>query len=84
MSFVSNFTDPNTMNNDKIIDRDQLQNDLITEMIDDMDLKTMASLLYDYMNHSYDKYSVDELITEVEEYYPHLMEEWTYRSAPDP
>tara|TARA_R100001224_G_C3899663_1_gene108022 strand:- start:167 stop:394 length:228 start_codon:yes stop_codon:yes gene_type:complete len=75
MSFVSNFTDPNTMNNDKIIDRDQLQNDLITEMIDDMDLKTMASLLYDYMNHSYDKYSVDELITEVEEYYPHLMEE---------
>ena len=75
MSVVSNFTDPNTMNNDKIIDRDQLQNDLITEMIDDMDLKTMASLLYDYMNHSYDKYSVDELITEVEEYYPHLMEE---------
>ena len=75
MSFVSNFTDPNTMNNDKIIDRDQLQNDLITEMIDDMDLKTMASILYDYMDHSYDKYSVDELITEVEEYYPHLMEE---------
>ena len=64
-----------TETNDKIIDRDQLQNDLITEMIDDMDLKTMASLLYDYMNHSYDKYSVDELITEVEEYYPHLMEE---------
>ena len=84
MSFVSNFTDPNTMNNDKIIDRDQLQNDLITEMIDDMDLKTMASLLYDYMNHSYDKYSVDELITEVEEYYPHLMEEWTYRTVTDP
>ena len=75
MSFVSNFTDPNTMNNDKIIDRDQLQNDLITEMIDDMDLKTMASILYDYMDHSYDKYSVDELITEVEEYYPHLLEE---------
>ena len=84
MSVVSNFTDPNTMNNDKIIDRDQLQNDLITEMIDDMDLKTMASLLYDYMNHSYDKYSVDELITEVEEYYPHLMEEWTYRTVTDP
>ena len=75
MSFVSNFTDSNTMNNDKIIDRDQLQDDLITEMIDDMDLKTMASILYDYMDHSYDKYSVDELITEVKEYYPHLLEE---------
>ena len=84
MSFVSNFTDSNTMNNDKIIDRDQLQNDLITEMIDDMDLKTMASILYDYMDHSYDKYSVDELIVEVEEYYPHLLEEWTYRTVTDP
>ena len=60
---------------DNIIDRDELQDDLIEQMIDDMDLKTMASLLYDYMNHSYDKYTVDELIEEVKEYYPHLLEE---------
>ena len=60
---------------DNIINRDQLQDDLIEQMIDDMDLKTMASLLYDYMNDSYDKYTVDELIEEVEEYYPDLLEE---------
>ena len=60
---------------EKIIDRDQLQDDLITRIIDDMDLKTMAACLYDYMNESYDKYSIDELIEEVEEYYPDIIEE---------
>jgi hypothetical protein len=60
---------------DKIIDRDQLQDDLITRIIDDMDLKTMWACLYDYMNESYDKYSVDEIIAEAEEYYPDLMDQ---------
>ena len=60
---------------DNIIDRDELQDDLITRIIDDMDLKTMARCLYDYMNQSYDKYSVDELIEEVEYNFPHLLEE---------
>ena len=58
-----------------LMNRSELQDDLITQMLDDMDLKTMASLLYDYMNDSYDKYTVDELIEEVKEYYPHLLEE---------
>ena len=40
-----------------------------------MDIKTMMAILYDNMSESYDKYSVDELIEEVEEYYPHLLEE---------
>ena len=39
MSFVSNFTDPNTMNNDKIIDRDALQDSMIQQILDDMDIK---------------------------------------------
>ena len=60
---------------DTIIDRDQLQDDLITRIIDDMDLKTMWACLYDYMNESYDKYSVDEIIAEAEEYYPDLMDQ---------
>ena len=64
-----------TQTTDNIIDRDQLQDDLITRIIDDMDLKTMARCLYDYMYQSYDKYTVDELIEEVEEYYPDLLEE---------
>ena len=64
-----------TMTKDKIIDRDALQDNMINQILDDMDIKTMMAILYDNMSESYDKYSVDELIAEVEEYYPHLLEE---------
>ena len=64
-----------TMTQDKIIDRDALQDSMIQQILDDMDIKTMMAILYDNMSESYDKYSVDELIAEVEEYYPHLLEE---------
>ena len=64
-----------TETNDKIINRDELQDAMIQQILDDMDIKTMMAILYDNMNESYDKYSVDELIAEVEEYYPHLLEE---------
>ena len=60
---------------DNIIDRDALQDDLIQQVLDDMDIKTMMAMLYDMMDDSYDKYSVDELIEEVKEYYPHLLEQ---------
>ena len=59
---------------DQIIDRDQLQDSMIQQILDDMDIKTMMTILYDNMSESYDKYSVDELIAEVEEYYPQLLE----------
>ena len=63
------------MTQDNIIDRDQLQDAMIQQILDDMDIKTMMAIFYDNMSESYDKYSVDELIAEVEEYYPHLLEE---------
>ena len=63
------------MTQDKIIDRDALQDNMIQQILDDMDIKTMMAILYDNMSESYDKYSTDELIAEVEEYYPHLLEE---------
>ena len=63
------------MTQDKIIDRDALQDNMIQQILDDMDIKTMMAILYDNMSESYDKYSVNELIAEVEEYYPHLLEE---------
>ena len=65
-----------TETTDKIIDRDQLQDAMINQILDDMDIKTMMAILYDNMSESYDKYSVDELIAEVEEYYPQLLEDW--------
>ena len=64
-----------TETQDKIIDRDELQASLINQILDDMDIKTMMAILYDNMDVEFDKYSVDELIEEVEEYYPHLLED---------
>ena len=63
------------MTKDKIIDRDELQDAMINQILDDMDIKTMMAILYDNMSNNYDSYTVDELIEEVEEYYPHLLEE---------
>jgi arginine/lysine/ornithine decarboxylase len=60
---------------DNIVNRDELQDNLINQILDDMDIKTMMALLYDMMDESYDNYSVNELIQEVEEYYPHLLED---------
>ena len=57
------------------MNRSELQDHLIQQIIDDMDIKTMAALLYDMMDESYDNYSEKELITEVNEYYPHLLED---------
>ena len=74
MAFLSTFDHTNPMT-DNIIDRDELQDNLINQILDDMDIKTMMAILYDNMSESYDKYSVDELIEEVKEYYPHLLED---------
>ena len=60
---------------DNIIDRDQLQDALIETIIDGMDHKNMWQFVYDSLNGNFDDYTVDELIKECEEYYPHLLED---------
>ena len=57
------------------MNRSELQAELINAIIDGMDLKTMWSVLDDYMQESYDKYTDEELMEEVKEYYPELLEE---------
>ena len=74
MSFVSNFDHTNSMT-DNIINRDNLQNAYIESIIDGMDHKTMYQYVYDNLSDHLDKYSEQELITEVEDYYPELLEE---------
>ena len=64
-----------TETKDNIINRDELQASYINQVLDDMDIKDMMAILYDYMDIEFDKYSVDELIEEVEEHYPHLLED---------
>ena len=68
MSFISFPTDPNTMN------RDQLQNDYIESIIDGMDHKDLWQYVYDTLEQNLEKYSDEELVTEVKDYYPHLLE----------
>ena len=60
---------------DNIIDRDKLQNAYIESIIDGMDHKSMYQYVYDSLEQNFEQYSVDELITEVEDYYPELLEE---------
>ena len=57
------------------MNRSELQDNMIQQIIDDMDIKTMAALLYDYFDADYDKYSDAELMEEVKEYCPHILEE---------
>ena len=59
------------------MNRSELQDNMIQQTLDDMDIKTMMAVLYDYLDADYDKYSDEELITEVKEYYPHILEEET-------
>ena len=64
-----------TQMTDKIIDRDQLQEAYIESIIDGMDHKTMYQFVYDSLNGNLDDYTVEELITEVVDYYPELLDQ---------
>ena len=74
MSFLSTFDHTNSMT-DNIIDRDNLQDAYINEIIDGMDIKDLMRIVYDNLEQNLEQYSVDELIEEVDEYYPHLLED---------
>ena len=64
-----------TMTQDNIIDRDSLQEAYINMIVDGMDWKTMEQFVYDTIDANLDNYTVEELITEVEDYYPELLEQ---------
>lgn len=64
----------NTSKTTNIIDRDELQSDYVQEVIDGLELKDCLAMLYDYLSNDIDKLTVDELIEDVQEYYPHLLD----------
>ena len=64
-----------TETNDQILDRDELQEAYVKSILDGMDWKTMEQYVYDSLNNNFDDYTIEELITEVEDYYPELLEE---------
>ena len=60
---------------DNIIDRDELQDQYIKELIDSMDFKSMEAFVYDTINDNLDRYSLDELIEEVDQSFPELLDD---------
>jgi len=56
------------------MNRSELQSAYINEIIDGMDLKDMCALLFDMMDKEMDIYTDNELREEIEQYYPHLLE----------
>jgi hypothetical protein len=59
----------------KNIDREQLVEDYIQQLIEGMDYKTMECLVYDTLKDNLADYTDEQLITEVEEYNPELLED---------
>lgn len=56
------------------MNRQELLETYIEEIIDGMDHKTMYQYVYDMMEQNLETYSDEELVTEVKDYYPHLLE----------
>jgi len=58
---------------DKIIDRNVLQDQYIQKTIDSLDLDDCLAMLYDYINKDTNSLTLNELIEDVTEYYPELL-----------
>jgi len=63
-----------TETTDNIIDRDELQEKLIQWDLSQMSLDDLKEYVVTMQNAELDCLSVDELIEEVEQYNPHLLE----------
>ena len=62
------------------MNRQELQETYIQQLIEGMDFKTMECFVYDTLKENLSSYTDEELITEVEEYYPELIEETNWCS----
>ena len=75
MSLIKNYLHTKMTETYNIIDRDSLQEAYINMIVDGMDWKTMEQFVYDTIDANLDNYTVEELITEVEDYYPELLQQ---------
>lgn len=58
-----------------VIDRKQLQRDYIERMIDGMDIDTLCTIVAEYMDYNLTDYTDEQLVNEVREYYPDMVDE---------
>ena len=61
---------------DSMFDRESLIADYAQQILDSMDMKTMECFVYDTLKENLSSYSDEELIAEVTEYNPELLEDW--------
>ena len=66
------------MNN---LNRDSLIQDYAQQILDGMDMKTMECFVYDTLVSNLESYTDEDLLSEVTEYNPELLEE--YNDVPD-
>ena len=59
------------------INREELIADYAQQILDSMDMKTMECFVYDTLRDNLSSYSDEELIAEVTEYNPELLEDVT-------
>ena len=57
------------------MNRQELQRNMIDAIVDGMDMEMLCSLACDALSTTYNEYTDDELMEEVKEYYPELLEE---------
>ncbi len=55
--------------------RAQLQDQYVQKTIDSLDLDDCLAMLYDYINKDTDSLTLNELIEDVKEYYPEILNE---------
>ena len=56
-------------------DRDQLISDYIDRLLDNMSTKDLLRIVGDQLEENFSSYTDEELISEVQEYYPDLIAE---------
>lgn len=57
------------------MNRQELQDAYINQVLEDMDIKDVMALLFDFMDADLDKYSDNQLNEEIAQFYPELLEE---------
>jgi hypothetical protein len=57
------------------INRDQLISEYVDRILDNMSTKDLMRIVGDQLEENFGSYSDEELIVEVKEYYPELLED---------
>ena len=57
------------------INRVQLQRDYVDRMIDGMDINDLCIIVADYMHNNLEEYTDEQLVNEVKDFYPDMLDE---------